>query len=412
MQNELENAADAGALAGASDLINPDGSVNAGSNLTGQAASMENLSDKSAVEVVYNAGNDNVGDVQRGHWSFSNQVFTPSAYTGTYDPPWPPAPQMDIFDPNKPFINAVSVVTRRETTPATSFFARIFGYQSFDMNAEESVAYLGSPGGLGPGELDAPIAICHEALYFNDTFQCVTGRMLNDGGSPGSHETAMWVDYEQEANCPSASASTISGLLNNGSCAGLDMGNPGNMIFGLPMDSTNGVQDASFDDFMDLWENCATYDHDGDPTTAEVSIDTDSDGMPDRGWKLALPVVMCDQGPCSALVGTVTIELVWIIEKNLGGANAYDETPVEMTANNTSWTCSLGTDRDAMTPAQRQQCWDEFAPTFNLKNLDNTPAPYDSKSIYFLPSCEPQVPRGTTGGENFGVLARIPVLVH
>ena len=43
--------------------------------------------------------------------------------------------------------------------------------------------------------------------------------------------------------------------------------------------------------------------------------------------------------------------------------------------------------------------------------LNNSPAFYEDKTIYFLPSCTPNIPAGRTGGENFGLLARIPVLV-
>ena len=52
-----------------------------------------------------------------------------------------------------------------------------------------------------------------------------------------------------------------------------------------------------------------------------------------------------------------------------------------------------------------------FANFFNLKNVDGTSAPYQKKAIYFLPNCEPHIPTGGTGGTNFGVLAKIPVLV-
>jgi len=55
--------------------------------------------------------------------------------------------------------------------------------------------------------------------------------------------------------------------------------------------------------------------------------------------------------------------------------------------------------------------WTSFAKNFGLKNLDNTPAPYEKKSIYFLPDCNPHIPTGRSGGKNFGVLAKIPVLV-
>jgi hypothetical protein len=46
-----------------------------------------------------------------------------------------------------------------------------------------------------------------------------------------------------------------------------------------------------------------------------------------------------------------------------------------------------------------------------LKNVDGSQAPYDKKSIYFLPDCTPHELTGVSGGYNFGILAKIPVLV-
>jgi uncharacterized protein (DUF1684 family) len=39
-------------------------------------------------------------------------------------------------------------------------------------------------------------------------------------------------------------------------------------------------------------------------------------------------------------------------------------------------------------------------------------AAYQQKTIFFLPTCEDHIPQGVTGGENFGILAEIPVLVE
>jgi len=61
--------------------------------------------------------------------------------------------------------------------------------------------------------------------------------------------------------------------------------------------------------------------------------------------------------------------------------------------------------------ASGETCWNEFAEWFDLQWDATSPAHYDSKSIYFLPNCSPHIPKGLTGGENFGVLAKIPVLV-
>ena len=64
--------------------------------------------------------------------------------------------------------------------------------------------------------------------------------------------------------------------------------------------------------------------------------------------------------------------------------------------------------------------WASFIRHFNLKNVivnedgDEVakPAPFAKMSIYFLPDCSGHELAGRTGGENFGVLAEIPVLVH
>ena len=45
-------------------------------------------------------------------------------------------------------------------------------------------------------------------------------------------------------------------------------------------------------------------------------------------------------------------------------------------------------------------------PSFNPNTTAN------KKAIYFAPNCEPHFPSGITGGVNFGILARIPVLVN
>ncbi len=63
--------------------------------------------------------------------------------------------------------------------------------------------------------------------------------------------------------------------------------------------------------------------------------------------------------------------------------------------------------------------WDDFVETMNIRKPDSTLAKWSDdkdngwrkQSIYFLPSCSYHEPKGQTGGENFGILARIPVLV-
>ena len=63
-----------------------------------------------------------------------------------------------------------------------------------------------------------------------------------------------------------------------------------------------------------------------------------------------------------------------------------------------------------------QQCWKEFVTDFNLQDMYSQVfdplALYADKTIYFTPDCTPHVPTGLSGGANFGILAKIPVLVN
>jgi len=57
-------------------------------------------------------------------------------------------------------------------------------------------------------------------------------------------------------------------------------------------------------------------------------------------------------------------------------------------------------------------CWQSFVNHFNLLDIDGSPAIYNDKVIYYKPGCEPQIPKGRTGGTNFGVLAKYPVRLN
>ena len=154
-KNELQNAADAGALAGARVLyINSGTAVNPAANQTATDAAVANASDNTAVEV----GAD---DVLRGHWSFFAGEFWPNETVFTPPVLWDVSTEELDADPN--FINAVQVTVHRDKTPVTSWFARIFGFTGFKQSAT-AVAYIGFAGTLQPWEVDQPIAICEEAL--------------------------------------------------------------------------------------------------------------------------------------------------------------------------------------------------------------------------------------------------------
>ena len=379
VRNELQNAADAGALAAARFLYLEDGTlINEGANQIGFDAASENKSEKIAVDVSWTADNNNEGDVQRGHWRFSAgdntcpKGFTPNEATSLADL----QRSTEELDADCSFINAVRVITRRQATPAASFFARIFGHENFTLSAA-AVAYIGFAGILEPGVADQPIGICKESLLDEDgTFTCGVGRMINSGATEG-HQTGGWTNFSQP--CETASTTTVRPLV----CG---EGNPNIIMLGQGIGTMGGEQQTTFNNLYNCWKS--------------PSLDTDGDGWPDKPWRLTFPVIECPGNntlTCSTVVGAVELDVVWMTKND---KNQFKEVPKKMD----DWTCPSG--------YTGQQCWASFVQRFELRDvLNNAPATYENVTIYFKPNCSPHIPAGRTGGENFGILAKIPVLV-
>lgn len=385
VKNELQNAADAGALAGARVLyLNNGQSVNPDANEHAYHVAIEHLSENTAVDVNCDFA-ANSGDIQRGHWSFATQTFTGDASLDPVDLWNVSSLELDTYDPNHPFINAVQVRATRSDTPVASFFARIFGHESFQMGAV-AVAYIGFAGTLQPLDVDQPIAICREALLVDGEYQCSIGRMINSGSNTETHETGGWTDFNQNDPC---SGGTNADEVRDVVCQD---GNPGGLLLGLDMATQGGQIQKGFAELRTCWENATNKE---------------------EPWNLTLPVITCPSnnvGTCEELVGAVNVNIVWI---SGGGEDPqYKDIPQKMSAPGISW--------EADPDKSGEQNWGDFVNAFKLKNISedqngNTilvDAPYAKKSIYFLPDCTPHVPAGVSGGENFGILAKIPVLVH
>jgi hypothetical protein len=56
--------------------------------------------------------------------------------------------------------------------------------------------------------------------------------------------------------------------------------------------------------------------------------------------------------------------------------------------------------------------WANLVSNYNLQDVLGNPPHYNQKTMYFFPDCKYHEPTGNTGGEFFGVLAKIPVLVE
>ncbi|CAG36261.1 TadG family pilus assembly protein [Desulfotalea psychrophila] len=375
VRNELQNGADAGALAGAHELLDVENGI-----LTRDDA----IAEAERVVSLNSTGNDAVQfkPIETGHWSFTTSTFSPNP-TDTQGE-WQEKSFAEL-DADLNFINAVRVVSFRDDTPA--FFARIFGFASFLVNTE-AIAYIGFAGDLYPGEIDLPIGICKETITDGDSFNCNMGRMLNSGGNAATEMTAMWTNFSQEP-CSTASNSDMQDLTSG--CSG---SNITDIHFGEGMGTQNGVQDNIFGNITDCWE---------------AWIIDDGEGNANTPWPVTLPVIDCGvSNTCSPLVGAVEVNIIWIIHKN-DPWSQMKEVPTEMA----DWTCSTTT-----TLEDRHNCWKDFVDHFDLENVTGPPVSdedyedmYQKKNIFFLPSCEAHEPQGGSGGQNFGILAKIPKLV-
>ncbi|WP_111412462.1 TadG family pilus assembly protein [Billgrantia lactosivorans] len=374
-RNELHNAADAGALAGARFLYTEDGSsVNPQANAHAESAAKANNSQNSEVEVV---------SVKRGHWSFGSRTFTPDESLDPVDLHEKTTAELDVYDPYEPFINAVEVVTAREQTPVAAFFGRVLGFEGYEASAR-AVAYIGFAGTLRPEDVDQPIAMCREAITDGDSYSCDVGRFIPEGDQTGG-----WTNFAHD-DSGASSASELKALI----CGD---GNPEEMHFGEDISTNNGQVQAAFQALYECWVE-----------------ETDKE----RLWSLTLPVVDCEEGiaPSNPLVGAVNLNIAWIVDQ----ANKIDddapwkmEEPPEDSEGVSPGTWE-NSDPDGVTR------WDDFVTAMNIRDSDGSLATWSSdsqesgwrqKSIYFLPSCSYHEPKGQSGGENFGILAEIPVLV-
>jgi hypothetical protein len=175
---------------------------------------------------------------------------------------------------------------------------------------------------------------------------CNTGKMLDSGtdkGQPTStHNTAAWINYtsgEDPSACSTASASDMNKLVCKTEAELPDWASK-DLKVGNYVGSTGGVQQSTFDKMRACWEggsNCEAeiIQETGECTEDPVPIDSelDVDLIPDKAWKLKLPVVDCpgnNVSNCSEIVGVVCIQLIWMTRA--GTPDPSLDTPFKMTA--------------------------------------------------------------------------------
>jgi hypothetical protein len=321
---------------------------------------------------------------------------------------WRSTEELDA-DPN--FINAVRVVTTRkgfgnsDETPEEPFFSRILGIGPRPVSAE-AIAYIGFAGTLRPADVDQPIVVCANSITTTvdgggRRYTCGVGRMAAGG------ETAAWTDFIQPANnrCSGGTnAPGVAGVL--GSPPACSTGNTHPIVLGRLMNLINGqLSGPGFSTFWDCW-------------WAQSNGGT-------RPWQMTLPVVECNPdgtvNPCEDVVGAVTVNVIWVNDNANTNPARWSEAPTNTPSTRPGGAPlrmeGFGEGEGRYEPWQSdltvsgEERWRQFAEHFRLQ-IPPGPDGWTHKTIYFVPDCSPHEPRGTTGGENFGILAKIPVLVR
>lgn len=394
VKNELQNAADAGALAGAALLFDPtDGSINAV------------VSDEEAETIARanpHAGTDATDSLdvlaERGHWSFSTLTFTPNSNTEQLDG-WEGMSAEDL-DEELAFINAVKVTTTRENT--ATIFAGFFGM--FDTKIEtDAVAYIGFASTISKDTVDIPFAICLSALATDGAVNCGVARASNEG-----IETGGWTNFSQDGQesfpdgCDSVNSNymkdTILGSVTTGDCSGI---NPDALTGGGAIGSTNGVADATWTKLVD---NCFAVD-------PSMSFN--------KPWKdVTMPVVNCAEevdfagGNCDAseitFAGIINIDIIWMSSGKKDVPFNYVSIPPHGGSGDRviayeEWEC---------TSSDESECWSEFQEHYDYDFVDDGDGLPEKNGIYLSPNCNYDPAAGSTGSYNMGIMAAIPVLVE
>jgi len=313
IKGELQNAADAGSLAGASALYNEDGTDVEYQDAIQKAvdAAKANLSQKVSVDIYddngdlvqesggtypYSFSDNKTGDVRIGHWSFSGDCSKPG-FSSDVLPPYDPPVLWDVTDEeldcDTNFINAVQVVAHRKATPIKAFFDKIFGNTNYEMSAT-ATAYIGFAGQNFP--VDLPIAVCLDKIRYNngvgEVYSCNIGRMYNT-----TTETAMWTSLEicKDEGGPSVNTgSVIDDICVADNWFNSPTGNLG---------TNNGEIQPALEDVVDCWKN---------------RIMDESEPIGDTvPWKVRLPVIYCEEmsnQTCARVFGPVELYILWINE--------------------------------------------------------------------------------------------------
>lgn len=253
-RNQLQNASDAAALAGARRLGviygNMSGPLTGYTLTTGEVTSIANAAsqagaDNQAAGVTVTV---NASDIATGNWNASTRTFTPTTTLP----------------------RAVRVITRRDSTangPVSTFLAGIIGATGVSVTAV-ATAQLNPVSVMAPGDMDAPLGISE--FYFNSGFGC--GSTIQFSPSvPGNPQTcAGWHAFGQNFNA--ANLRSIIRGMTDGSYSP-----PGATAGQTSLELGNGNIGSAWADLVTLWQTKVAQNGTWD---AQVPVYAGSDCSP------------------------------------------------------------------------------------------------------------------------------------
>jgi len=296
-RNQLQNASDAAALAGARALGVIYGGMSG--SLTGYTLTGGDVTSIVTAATVAAADNQaagvtitvNAGDIAIGNWTSATRTFVPTTVLP----------------------RAVRVITRRDSAangPISTFLASVIGFTSVNVTAV-ATAQLNPVSVMAPGQMNAPFGIAQ--FYFDSGFGC--GSTIQFSPSiPGNPQTcAGWQAFD---NYP-ASASTMKSIVD-----GMTNGTytpPGGQAGVTTLDFTNGNMASVWSRLVTLWQT-------------EVANN--------GAWNAYVPVYAgndCSPSGAQLIIGFATVRITYV------GVPGDPNNAANCTGSNPSTGCMSGT---------------------------------------------------------------------
>lgn len=224
-RNELQNSADAGALAGASRLANPDGTLAWEASVSVAASTAERNQSATGVTPFVQAAS--------GYWNLDSGALSPPGGT--------------VSARDFPGVEVSSIRSQENGNSVPSFFAKMIGVEFFDVEAR-SVAIISGPGYLERKNLFAfAVSKCIYDNYW-DYARTPPGPRLNSEGEPETFTLRR--DMKDLGSC---GKNTIAWTVLSQGTANLNQPEVSNVVRNYGNSTEENAKILSINDLIGIW---------------------------------------------------------------------------------------------------------------------------------------------------------------